>query len=427
MNDPNRLSATEALQRMRAGSLDAEELMRACLERIRVREPEVRAWVHLDADGALAAARGLDEKSIHGGLDGIPFGVKDVIDTGDMPTQYNSAFYAGYRPRVDAACVAGVRRQGAIVVGKTVTTEFASRVPGPTRNPHNAAHTPGGSSSGSAAAVADFMVPLAFGTQTGGSVIRPAAYCGVVGYKPSFGTINCAGMKHLSESLDTIGVLARTVEDCALGVHAASGRTLPDFAFASAPPRIGVCLTSRRDKASVATLALIERTAALLSQRGVKVTAFELPVDFDRLYDEQPIISNFDMARGLLPEWRANAAALSDHMRRQVEAHIDMPRSRYAEAKQHAAECRSRFAQLLLEADVDVLLTPSAPDEAPSGLESTGDALFNRNWTLLWVPCVTLPAGIGPQGLPLGVQLVAAQDQDECLLRSAHWVRNALG
>ena len=208
MSEPNRLSATEAVARIRAGTLKAEALVQACLERIQSREPQVQAWVHLAGTAALERARTLDAASPSGLLAGIPLAVKDVIDTGDMPTQYNSPFYAGFRPRVDAACVALARRQGAIVLGKTVTTEFASRVPGPTRNPHNAEHTPGGSSSGSAAAVADFMAPLAFGTQTGGSVIRPAAYCGVAGYKPTFGTINCAGMKHLSESLDTIGVLA---------------------------------------------------------------------------------------------------------------------------------------------------------------------------------------------------------------------------
>jgi amidase len=319
------------------------------------------------------------------------------------------------------------RHAGAIVVGKTVTTEFASRVPGPTRNPHNAQHTPGGSSSGSAAAVADFMVPVAFGTQTGGSVIRPAAYCGVVGYKPTFGTINCAGMKHLSESLDTIGVLARTVEDCALVVHATSGRSLPEFAGAQRAPRIGLCRTSRWDKASAATHAVLERTAQTLSQRGAAVQELTLAPEYDRLYDEQQVISNFDMARGLAPEWRANPALLSEHMRRQVELHLEMPRSRYSEAVQHAAQCRTSFAQLMAESEVDVLLTPSAPDEAPKGLASTGDSLFNRNWTLLGAPCITLPAGTGPSGLPIGVQLVGRRDDDERVLLAAYMVQRALG
>ena len=426
MTELHRLSATEARARMRAGSLTAEAYLQACLERIRAREPEVRAWVHLEADKALAQARALDKSRSDALLAGIPLGVKDVIDTGDMPTQYNSPFYAGFRPRVDAACVALARHAGAIVLGKTVTTEFASRIPGPTRNPHNPAHTPGGSSSGSAAAVADGMVPLALGTQTGGSVIRPAAYCGVVGYKPTFGTINCAGMKHLSESLDTIGVLARTVEDCALAVHALSGRALPDFSAAARAPRLALCRTSRRDKASPETLALLERTAELLAREGARVIERDLPPDFDRLYDEQRIISDFDMARGLLPEWCENPAALSDHMRAQVEKHLDMPRARYAEAMQHAIECRARFSSWLAENDCEALLTPSAPGEAPKGLESTGDSLFNRNWSLLHVPCVTLPAGTGPNGLPLGVQLVADRDRDAELLAIAYRVARVL-
>ena len=426
MTEPNRLSATEALARMRAGTLSAEALMAACLDRIRTREPEVQAWVHLEAAAALERARACDPASMGGALAAIPLGVKDVIDTGDMPTQYNSPFYAAFRPRVDAACVAMARHAGAIVVGKTVTTEFASRMPGPTRNPHNPEHTPGGSSSGSAAAVADCMVPIAFGTQTGGSVIRPAAYCGVVGYKPTFGSINCAGMKHLSESLDTIGVLARAVEDCALVVHATSGRSLPQFAAAQRAPRIGLCRTSRWDKASNATHAILERTAQTLSERGAAVRELTLAPEFDRLYDEQQTISNFDMARALAPEWRAHSALLSEHMRRQVELNLDMPRSRYAEAVQHAAQCRLSFAQLLVESEVDALLTPSAPDEAPKGLASTGDSLFNRNWTLLGVPCVTLPAGSGPSGLPIGVQLVGGRDDDEQVLLAAYWVQRAL-
>jgi amidase len=426
MTDPNRLSATEALARMRAGTLSAEALMAACHERIRMREPEVGAWAHLEADRALDGARAVGETQPRGVLAGIPLGVKDVIDTGDMPTQYNSPFYSGFRPRVDAACVALARREGALVVGKTVTTEFASRVPGPTRNPHNGAHTPGGSSSGSAAAVADFMVPLAFGTQTGGSVIRPAAYCGVVGYKPTYGSINCAGLKHLAESLDTIGVLARTVEDCALLVHAVSGRSLPDFAAADHAPRIGLWRTSRWEKASTATHARLEDAAKRLAQQSAIVRELVLPPDFDRLYDDQQTISNFEMARGLAAEWRAHPALLSEHMRRQIELHLGMPRSRYTDALRHAARCRSRFDEVLANHGVDVLLTPSAPDEAPQGLASTGDSLFNRNWTLLGLPCITLPAGEGSHGLPIGIQLVGRRDADEQLLLAAHWMQRAL-
>ena len=428
MSDLNRLTATEALRKLQAGSIKAEDLVAACVERIRERDPQVQAWVHLEpATAALARARAIDQSTTRRRLAGLPIAVKDVIDTGDMPTQYNSPIYRGYRPRVDAACVANARSEDAIVLGKTVTTEFASRVPGPTRNPHNPAHTPGGSSSGSAAAVADYMVPLAFGTQTGGSVIRPSAYCGVVGYKPSFGTINCAGMKHLSESLDTIGVISRAVADCALLVNAISGRALPDFEAApESAPRIALCRTSRWQEASAATHAVLEGAASALSKRGASVREIELPAHFDRLYDEQPVISGVEAARGMMPEYLGHRELLSEHMRRQVETYADLPREQYRAAMQHARQCRRELSEFKSASAFDVLLTPSAPDEAPVGIESTGSALFNRNWTLLGLPCITLPVGRGPQGLPLGVQLVGDYDEDERLLLVAEWVRRAL-
>ncbi len=265
----NHLSATEAARQIAAGRITAEDLVRACIERISERGRDVQPWAHCNPEVALAQARIVDKRGEQGLLAGVPVAVKDVIDTADMPTQCNSPIYRGYQPRTDAASVALVRRAGGIILGKTVTTEFASRMPGPTRNPHNLEHTPGGSSSGSGAAVADFMVPLAFGTQTGGSTIRPAAYCGIVGYKPSFGTINCAGLKHLAESLDTIGVMARSVEDCALLVHAASSRVLPGLRGELLhTPRIGLCRTTRWREASPATQALLEQTAALFAKRG---------------------------------------------------------------------------------------------------------------------------------------------------------------
>ena len=268
------------------------------------------------------------------------------------------------------------------------------------------------------------MVPLAFGTQTGGSNIRPAAYCGIVGYKPSFGTINRAGLKSLAESLDTIGVMARTVEDCALLVHGVSGRAPPDFS-AMRPPRIGLWRTSRWQEASEATHTALENAAAALARAGAAVSDFALPDEFDRLYDEQEVIMYFEAARGLADERFRNSGLLSDHLRAKLQEHWDMPRSRYDDAMRYARECRPVFASLFT--NVDVLLTPSAPDEAPKGIESTGSALFNRNWTLLGAPCVTIPCGRGPQGLPLGVQLVGHYDDDTRVLQAAEWVRQALG
>jgi Asp-tRNA(Asn)/Glu-tRNA(Gln) amidotransferase A subunit family amidase len=425
MTELNRLTAAEAARQIAAGTITSEQLVRACLDRIAARDGEVKAWVHCDPDAALAQARAVDHAGAKGVLGGVPIAFKDVIDTSDMPSEYGSPIYRGYRPRTDAACVALVRNAGGVVLGKTVTTEFASRMPGPTRNPHNLAHTPGGSSSGSAAAVADFMAPLAFGTQTGGSTIRPAAYCGIIGYKPSFGTINRAGLKALAESLDTIGVMARSVEDCALLAHVVSVRPIPHFAAAlTHAPRIGLCRTSRWKDASPDTQALLESAAAALSGKGAALREIELPPDFDRLYDEQVLIMNFEAARGLAPERFNHPDLLSDHLRKTLAAAATMPSEKYAEAMRHARACRQVFAGCF--AGCDVLLAPSAPGEAPAGIESTGSSLFNRNWTLLGAPCVTLPAGRAANGLPLGVQLVGGYDEDERVLRCAEWVRGAL-
>ncbi len=425
MTELNHLTATEAAQRIAAGEITSEELVRACLARIRERDGEVQAWVHCDPAAALAQARTVDRSKPAGVLAGVPVAFKDVIDTAGTPTGYNSPIYRDYVPRTDAACVAMVRRAGGIVLGKTVTTEFASRMPGPTRNPHNLGHTPGGSSSGSAAAVADFMAPLAFGTQTGGSNIRPAAYCGIVGYKPSFGTINRAGLKQLAESLDTIGVMGRTVADCALLVNAVSGRPVPSLEHGSEPaPRIGFCRTSRWQDASAATHKVLADAAAALLKRGARVTDVELPQDFDRLYDEQMLIMNFEAARSLAHERFTHPELLSDHLRNTLEKHWTMPREPYAAAMRHARGCRHVFAGLFEE--IDVLLTPSAPGEAPEGITGTGSSLFNRNWTVLGAPCVTVPAGRGPQGLPLGVQIVGRYDDDARVLQAAQWVSTAL-
>jgi amidase len=424
MNDLNRLSAAEAARQIAAGRITSEQLVRACLDRIAARESEVRAWAYIDPDAAIAQARAVDRAGAKGVLGGVPVAFKDVIDTADMPSEYNSPIYRGNRPRTDAACVALARKAGGIVLGKTVTTEFAWRTPGPTRNPHNLAHTPGGSSSGSAAAVADFMAPLAFGTQTGGSTIRPAAYCGIVGYKPSFGTINRAGLKALAESLDTLGVMARTVEDCALLTHAVSGRALPDFAAApSHAPRIGLCRTSRWKDASADTQALLESTAAALSGKGATVREVELPPDFDRHFEDQVLIMDFEAARGLAWERFNHPDLLSDLLRNTFAAAAAMPREKYDEAMRHARVCRQAIAGFF--ADCDVLLTPSATGEAPAGIQSCGSSLFNRCWTLLGVPCVTLPVGRGASGLPLGVQFVGNYDDDARVLLAAEWARRA--
>ena len=417
---PNELTAAEAGRRIARGQLTSEALVAACLERIAARERDVRAWAFLDADLVLAQARRLDREAPRSPLHGVPFGIKDVIDTADMPTEYNSPIYRGYQPKWDAACVALLRQAGCVILGKTVTTEFANNHPSQTRNPHNLAHTPGGSSSGSAAAVADHMVPLALGTQTGGSTIRPAAYCGAVGYKPSFNSINRAGLKFVAESLDTIGVLARTAEDAALSLQVLSGRTSPDFARPhTGIPRIGVCRTPRWQDADAPTHAAIERVASQLATAGARVDDFELPAETERLFDEHGKIMGYESARALAWEYLNHPDQISTTLRRRLDEGWQLPREAYDAARALARDCRRKLADRTR--DHDFLLTPSAPGEAPDNLNTTGSSVFNRVWTLFGVPCVTLPCGAGPRGLPLGVQLVGSFDADVELLAWAHW------
>ena len=380
----------------------------------------MHAWAFVDPERALAQARALDHESPRSPLHGVPVGIKDVIDTADLPTEYNSPIYRGYRPRADAACVAQLRRAGCVILGKTVTTEFANNHPAKTRNPHNLAHTPGGSSSGSAAAVADHMVPLALGTQTGGSLIRPASYCGVVGFKPSFNSINRAGMKFVAESLDTIGLIARSSEDIALGLNVLSGRTLPDFeARPGRKPRIGIFRTPRWYEADAAAQAAVERAAAVLGEAGATVSEFDAPGEFARFYDAPGTIMMYETARALAWEHANHAANLSDALRPRIEEGWALSREAYDAARRLARDCRRQFADRMR--DCDFVVTPGTTGEAPPTLASTGSSVFNRVWTLLGVPCLTLPFGVGARGVPLGVQLAGRYDEDMELLGWAHW------
>jgi Asp-tRNA(Asn)/Glu-tRNA(Gln) amidotransferase A subunit family amidase len=420
----NELSAAEAARRIEAGELTAEALAAACLERIAERDDAVRAWAFIHARQALAEARELDRTPRRSRLHGVPYGIKDIIDTESLPTEYGSPIYSGHRPRADAACVALLRRAGCLILGKTVSTEFANNHPSPTRNPHDPAHTPGGSSSGSAAAVADRMVPLALGTQTGGSVIRPAAYCGALALKPSFGSINRQGTKLVAESLDTIGIFSRTPEDLALALEVLSGRPAPDFASFTGKPRIGLCRTPRWQDADAATQANLEQTARLLAQAGATVTDFELPAGSDQLFDRHGIIMGFESARALAWEYMTFPEQISKSLKPRLDEGWQVTRADYDAVRETARRCRRALADGMR--DVDFLLTPSAPSEAPRSHESTGDPVFSRAWTLLGVPCVTVPHGKGAHGLPLGIQLVGPFDGDSALLGWAHWAAAAL-
>jgi Asp-tRNA(Asn)/Glu-tRNA(Gln) amidotransferase A subunit family amidase len=420
--DVHRLTATEAVRRIRAGTLSPSDLVEACLERIAAREPTVHAFAWFDADAARAAARAARPGPLHG----IPVGVKDVLDTADMPSQYGSPIWDGWQPRADSAPVAWARAAGAVIIGKTVTTEFATRKPGPTANPANPAHTPGGSSSGSAAGVADGLFPLAYGTQTAGSIIRPAAFCGAVGYKPSFGLIDRAGMKIMSASLDTVGVMARSVADCALFAAAVSGRDLGDpDTKPDRAPRIGVCRSPSWDVTEPATEALLPRIATALGKAGAVVREFELPADYADLKEAHPIVMNSESARALGWELATHPDGLSEGLRERMAFGLAQSDAARANALAVFARTQQGFAGTLGE--LDVLVTPAAPGEAPAGLEWTGDPAFNFIWTSLHVPCVTVPAGMGRNGLPLGIQIVGRRGDDRAMLAWAQWVAAAIG
>jgi Asp-tRNA(Asn)/Glu-tRNA(Gln) amidotransferase A subunit family amidase len=422
MSDPSRLTATAALAQIRAGSLSAAALTEACLARIAEREPVIHAFAHLDAASAMRAA----QSPADGVLCGLPIGVKDVIDVAGMPTGQGSPIWDGWRPRADAGCVAWTRAAGAVVLGKTVTTEFATRQPGPTANPHNTGHTPGGSSSGSAAGVADGLFPAAFGTQTAGSVIRPAAYCGVVGYKPTYGTIARYRMRVMSESLDTIGAMARSVADCALLVSAASGRDLGDpDRRADRAPRVGICRSPVWSQALPETQVLLARVADALARAGAAVGERELSPEAAALEHAQPVVMNAESARTMGWELAHHREQISAVLRDRLDWGLARSDAEIAEAYAAFRAAHRNFPAMM--EGLDVLVTPSAPGQAPAGLGWTGDPAFNLIWTALHVPCVTVPAGAGPDGLPLGIQIVGRHGDDRAVLAWAQWVAAAIG
>lgn len=424
MTEPHELAALEAARRIKAGELTAETLMRSCLDRVAARDDAVRAWAHLDPDMAIAGAKASDAAGNPGPLGGLPVGVKDIMDTADMPTRHGSTIHGLNRPNADAACVARTREQGGIVMGKTVTTEFAWRNPGPTRNPHNPEHTPGGSSSGSAAGVADRQFPLAFGTQTAGSVIRPAAYCGAVGFKPSIGTHDKTGVKELSSYLDTVGTFARDVADVAFFDHALRRQQMPDLnAFDGGSPRFGLMVPFRVE-ASAEALVGYEDAWRRVEKAGATVIDIPSSTGFEGLADIQTVVMTGDVGRALAWEYEHHPERLIRFYRDGIATGRAISDDGLAAVKASADQGRS--AQAALFDDIDAILTLPAPGEAPKGLAFTGDPLFNRVWTLLGWPCVTVPSGTGPNGLPLGLQVVGPAGGDARTLAAAAWVEAAL-
>jgi Asp-tRNA(Asn)/Glu-tRNA(Gln) amidotransferase A subunit family amidase len=417
-----RLGAAEAVDLLARRQISSEELVGACLERISKLEPGVQAWVWLEPERALAAARAADAGPPQPPLHGLPVGVKDIIDTADFPTECGTAIYRGRRPGRDAACIAALRAAGAVILGKTVTTELAYFAPGPTRNPHDLTRTPGGSSSGSAAAVAACMVPAALGTQTAGSLVRPAAFCGVVGFKPTHGLLSLQGVQPFAPSLDTLGMLVRKLADVPL-LLAALGHPVQPFAPVQ-PVRVGLWRTVRWSSATAAMQERLEGVARLLTTAGASVRDVTLGPEEEGLIEAQMTVMAAEAVQGLGPLRDSQSGRLSP----QLNELLDRGRAvspEQLEAARRTAQRGLATAQSLL-GRVDVLLTPSAPAEAPVGLESTGDPIFNRIPTLLGLPCLNLPCGRGPGGTPLGVQLVGAPHGEGALVGVAGWIAERL-
>ena len=419
---PNRLSASAAVLRMADGRLKARDLVEACLDRIDRREGQVHAWEALDPEGARKRADMLDRRARPvGPLHGIPLAVKDIISTRTMPTTCGSPIYRDHVAGKDAACITQLVKAGAIVLGKSVTTEFAGGHAGKTHNPHNLRHTPAGSSSGSAAAVADFMAPIGYGTQTAGSVIRPGAFNGVVAYKGTFGWADMTGIKPYAPSLDTLGFFAREANDLAL-VRAAYGHAPADPPKRA--PRIGLCRTLWWDKVEPSNARNIETAARTLRAAGARVRAWEMPENWEALLPAQNRLMTGESAKAYAWERKRFPHLLSPNLSMALDSGDSVTRRQFADVRRRKRRALGDLHDAWEK--FDFLLAPSAKGEAPSGLGYTGDPLFNRFWTLLGVPCVALPFNAGPFGLPLSVQLIGPLRGDDGLIAWARWVESRL-
>lgn len=435
MKDLATLSAVEAARGIREGSFTSQTLVTACLKRIGLREDQVGAWEHINPHFSLARARAIDAKIASGAsvgpLAGVPVGVKDIIDTADFPTENGTPIYGGRRPTRDAPIVAKLKAAGAIILGKTVTTELAFFGPGKTRNPHNGEHTPGGSSSGSAAAVADRQVPIALGTQTAGSIIRPASYCGTIGFKPTFGAVSRVGVLEQSAPLDTVGGYARSIEDIALLLDVISGFDERDPAMRKGSQQsLLVALSEeleRRPRLAfvkspawpLGDAAMKDAFTDFVAELGDDVTELELPESFDTSLKLQQTVQFSDISKnfGLLLDRHP------DQISPKLKDVIAEGRNYSAAAYDAAIAERDPLYNSLVSIlePYDAILTPAAAGTAPHGLGSTGIPAFNSLWTYLGMPAISLPL-LQVGGLPLGVQLVGRRAEDGALLRTARWL-----
>lgn len=432
MNELSDLSACDALELLRTRRISATELVRASLDRIAAMEPAIGAWTHLAPEQALETAARLDAGPPAGALHGIPLAVKDILDTSDMPTTYGSPIYAGWCPRADAAAVTIARREGAVLLGKTVTTEFACGSIVRTGNGLDPDRTSGGSSAGSAAAVASRMVPVALGTQSASSTIRPASYNGLVGMRPSMGLISVAGFKYFNGSFDTIGLMARDVDDVELLWSSQLGARFQRGGLPVRPPRIAVCRPSWLDRADPVAHAAIDVAERALAAAGAEVVELDLPAEYDHLVRLHEEIQAFETSRSYAWEYANRRDMLDIRVRSIIERGMAVPFESYLDMMLEAQRARQSFGVVIGRADA--VMTAAAPGEAPVGwrvlgdaFDDMGDTTQSRVWTLLHLPVVTLPALRGPHGMPVGIQVIGRFGADRALLHLARWAQGAIG
>ena len=419
----HRLSLVEAAKGIASGTFTSLDLVTACLDRIHAREEQVGAWAWLDPDQALAQARACDERPATTPLHGVPIGIKDIIDTADMPTCYGSQIYNGHYPDEDAECIRLLRQAGAVIMGKTVTTEFAFYAPGKTANPHNIKHTPGGSSSGSAAAVADFHVPVALGTQTSGSIIRPAGFNGVFGCKPTYNSYSLDGIHPLAPELDTLGAFSRSPADLALlhGVLSEQETGAPD---ARRPDTVAVVRTPAWEDAEAETQESVLDFAGRLRQSGIDIIEPD-----EKLLNGLMEVQQAYLARGAASSLGHITDQHPDEVRPQTRDLVAEGRRVDESFNAGLQDALARGERFLSEvfSRVDLIITPSAPGEAPVGLHNTGNPMFNRIWTFLQTPCMNLPLTRGRRGLPIGIQLVCNRQEDKRLFAYSAYLQNLTG
>jgi Asp-tRNA(Asn)/Glu-tRNA(Gln) amidotransferase A subunit family amidase len=417
------LTASDAAQLIARREISSVELTKACLARIHDRNPDVAAWRFIDEKKSLAAAEEADKTPPKNPLHGIPFGVKDVIETADFPTEYGTAIHSGRRAGKDAVCVAIMREAGAVLLGKLVTTEYAVFTPNETRHPLHLAHTPGGSSSGSAAAVADMQVPIAFGNQTAGSLIRPAAFCGVFALKPTHGLVDQTGILPLQPFFDTLGYMARSIEDLQTFFGAVTQRSQAVEWDESRVPKIGVCKTHQWQHAKPESRYVLQEVTRQLRTEGVKLVEFQLPEQFADLPTTHQTMLNKGISESLRTDYDRSKGQMSERLRAMIAEGASIAPEIFEKHRSFAEQCRASINTVF--SGYDAILCPSAPGEAPVGM-GTGDPIFQVVWTLLGVPCINLPVATGPRGLPIGIQLVGKRHADAELLGLGRYLTHKL-